>query len=96
MSIIEDIEKRIASYGKEDAGGNVTLEYGDFPIYGDGRTDHRGVTRRETINVRDWRNETFFVKQMVPADSVVLFPLPAMWPWENTDDPINATRQGAD
>jgi hypothetical protein len=47
MDIIHD--KTRASLDPDD-DGNLTIEYGDFPVYGDGRTDHRGVTKREVIN----------------------------------------------
>lgn len=67
-SITERIEERMAKYLIPDIDGNITLEYGDFPVYGDGRKDHKFVTRRDVVNVSN-------------VTRAVLLDLPEYWPW---------------
>ena len=45
MTLIEQIEERMRRYLQPDENGEVMIEFGDYPIYGDGRQDHKFTTR---------------------------------------------------
>ena len=49
MTLIEQIEERMRRYLQPDENGEVMIEFGDYPIYGDGRQDHKFTTRVERI-----------------------------------------------
>lgn len=51
-NIVDIVRKRMENCWVPDSNGEIRIEYGDFPVYGDGRLNHKFVARVEIVRVK--------------------------------------------